>query len=89
MIDKVSFAGRETMLTKNLAKNLAKATEVKVVRASSYLGDTPLGKMPEVQLPKVSLDSLYSNPFAPVELPKAVNVATKDANVGNNLHFFG
>ena len=55
MIDKVSFAGRETMLTKNLAKNMAKSAEVKIVKASSYLGDVSLAKMPKVQTPKVSL----------------------------------
>ena len=89
MIDKVSFAGREILLTKNLAKNLAKAAEVKFVRASSYLGDTSLGKVTEVQTPKVTLNSLYSNPFAPVELPKAVKTANLGEGVGNNLHFFG
>lgn len=87
MIDKVSFAGRETMLTKNLAKNMAKSAEVKIVKASSYLGDVPLAKMPKVQTPKVSLESLYSSPFALVDLPKATS--NTDAVVGNNLHFFG
>lgn len=88
MIDKVSFAGRETMLTKNLAKNLAKVAEVKVVKASSYLGES-IPKMTEAQAPKVTLNSLYVNPFVPVELPKAVKSANLGEGIGNNLHFFG
>ncbi len=78
MINKVSFTGRETLLTGNLAKPV----EQQVIKASTYIEEKVAPKVAETS--EQALSRIYSSPFAPIE-----QVAQTTQDVGKILNFFG
>jgi hypothetical protein len=80
MIDKVSFAGRETMLTKGLEKG-AKEIAPDVVKASSIL-DTPVINKTVARTVETA-ESRYFSPFT------ATGENATEAKLGENLFILG
>lgn len=80
MINKVSFTGRETLLTENLVKPV----EQQVVKASTYIAETVVPKSAEaVETAEQALSRMYASPYAPT------GEAVKPANAGEKLYIFG
>lgn len=80
MINKVSFTGRETLLTEKLAKPV----EQQVVRASTYIAETVMPKSAEVvETAEQALSRVYASPYAPI------GEAVKPATAGEKLFIFG
>lgn len=77
MIDNVSFAGRETMLSKVVQKPV----EQKVILASTYFSEK---FAPVVRKEQVAPSVAYTSPFMPMGSPVA-----QPEKVGKILNFFG
>lgn len=80
MINKVSFTGRETMLTQKVARPV----EQQVIKASTYIEEV----IPRVfeEAPKASVESLYTSPFASTSVK---NVVSENVVNRTGLDFFG
>lgn len=70
----------EIMINK-VAERIVKPAEQQVVKASTYIE--------EKVAPNVSLESLYSSPFALIRSSAPASEAVRPAGVGEILHFFG
>jgi hypothetical protein len=79
MIDKVSFAGRETMLTNSLEKGAKEVADV--VKASSIL-DTPVINKTVARTVETA-ESRYFSPFT------ATGENATEAKLGENLFILG
>ncbi len=70
----------EIMINK-VAERVVKPVEQQVVKASTYIE--------EKVAPKVSLESLYSSPFALIKVSTNPVEQVRPAGVGEILNFFG
>lgn len=70
----------EKMINK-VTESVVRPVEQQVVRASTYIE--------EKVVPKVSVESMYSSPFAAINIATPVKEAVCPAGVGGILHFFG
>lgn len=70
----------EIMINK-VAERIVNPAEQQVVRASTYIE--------EKLVPKVSVESMYSSPFALVGATTPTKEVVRPAGVGEILHFFG
>ncbi len=68
-------------MVNKVAERFVKPVEQQVVKASTYIE--------EKVAPKVSLDSIYSSPFALVKTSVPAAEAARPAGVGEILNFFG
>ena len=79
MIDKVTFSGRETLLTKGLEKAAEKA-EQNFVKSSSILPALPVKPVE-----KAVQKDIYTSPYAPIEVTETSSMPSINRN---GLDFF-
>lgn len=72
---------KEKNMNNKIGPQIVNALEPEVVKASTYIE--------EKVLPRASAESLYSSPYAVINIATPAKEAVCPAGVGDILHFFG